>query len=541
MTQINAVNPLTGYDARWLPDLARIDHYLAHWASKTPDGEAAIEGSKILSYAALARHVDAVTSRLQQLGLKDGDVMAVLIPPSVDFLILFLAGHRLGVTWLGLNPKYTRAELAQVVADAQPRIVFARQKISGRDYTHDLETLARESSTGGSGLCWLDAPQLDPIRFSVLRLDALDNSPESSNPSPQTVCNEIAALVYTSGSTGHPKAAQLSHRALIKGARVRATVWRVQPMRAISNVPINHVGALGDLACTVLVCGGTQVFLQAFSAQGTLDAISRHKLTYWYQAPTMFEMCLNAPEAAHTDWSHLQAAIWSGGRASESLIARLSAVAPRLGVDYSMTESVGAITLSELTSDAMQLRDNVGWPDPDRSLRIADAATNEPVAHGETGEVQIKDEWMFSGYRNPRAGATAAFSVDGWFKTGDMVKITAHGAWQIVGRCKEMFKSGGYNVYPREVEQRLESHTGVREVAVLEMPDSLYGEVGVAFVSLRHLHTSQADLVTHCRQELANYKIPKRFIFLDALPMLPIGKVDKPALRAMLASQTLPP
>ncbi len=191
-----------------------------------------------------------------------------------------------------------------------------------------------------------------------------------------------------------------------------------------------------------------------------------------------------------------------------------------------MTESIGPITLAPLWERGAVYDGVVGWPDPFRGLRILSSEGECVVAPGSIGEVQLRDSWMFAGYRG-RAESVG----DGWFSTGDIARIEEDGAWRLVGRSKEMFKSGGYNVYPREVELVIEAFPGVRSVAVVEAPDRLYGEVGVAFVSADH--TGDADAIAaFCRSRLANYKLPKRIEFVTALPMLAIGKVDRQALRA---------
>lgn len=512
-------NPLSGLISDLPSPLERVEDYLDHWARLSPSAPAAIENDTPVSYRVLAEIVERTACGLIDAGIGNGDCVAVLAPPSVDFLVSFLATAKVGATWLGINPKYTRHEMAHVLRDSSPKLVLARRVIAERDYGDDLEALAQGQNGPAFRLFWFDRSDRG------VAWDELAISPraamEMRTPSP------IAARVYTSGSTGAPKAAQLSHGALIRAALVRLRAWPVAPLRLINNVPINHVGGLGDLACTALVGGGAQVFLEKFSAIATLDTIHRHRVTYWYQAPTMFEMCLSAPEAEDIDWSNLQAAIWSGGRPSDALISRLGRVSPRLGMDYSMTESVGPITMTGLWDSRLPHDGSVGWPDPGRGLRI------EGSAPGEAGEVQIKDGYMFVGYHG--AAATDAFTPDGWFRTGDMASEGADGRWHLVGRTKEMFKSGGYNVYPREIELALEAHPAVVSAVVVEVPDSLYGEIGIAYVVTRGESVTSDTLKAHCRTRLANYKVPKRIELIEALPMLPIGKVDKVALRRVAA------
>jgi acyl-CoA synthetase (AMP-forming)/AMP-acid ligase II len=515
-------NPLTALLADLPSPLSRVEDYVAHWRRLRPGGLACVDQGRRLTFEELASHVACAVHSLAAEGVGEGDRVAVLAPPSADYLVSLLATLKLGGVWLGLNPKCTASEIGHVIADARPKLVLARPEIAGRDYAPEFRSLAQKMSAIGARVLWLERPG-GAIVSDALRARV----GEQSRPNGADPLNPIAALVYTSGTTGSPKAAQLTHAGLIRAAQVRAHVWRVSPLRLIHNVPINHVGGLGDLTCTALVAGGAQIFLERFSAEGTLAAIAAHKATYWYQAPTMFEMCLNAPEAADMDWSSLQAAVWSGGRPSDSLVRRLARVSPRLGVDYSMTESVGPITLSPLWDSALPYDGSVGWPDPGRGLRIVSAEGRVCETPGEIGEVEIKDRWMFAGYR----GAAPDGLDDGWFRTGDLATVAEDGAWRLVGRSKEMFKSGGYNVYPREVELVIEQFSGVRSVALVDVPDRLYGEVGVAFVAC-DAPIDVSELVRFCREMLANYKIPKRFEIVNELPMLPIGKVDKAALRA---------
>lgn len=520
-------NPLIDKLACLPPPLSRIEDYLGHWAALTPDAEAVVDAGGRLSYAQLQVAVDRAARAMRAYGVTDGACVAVLAPPSIDAFVSFLAANTLGATWLGLNPKYTRAELEHVIQDAQPVLTLARSRIAERDYLGDLQAL-RDSLAMREGMLVLLDDRDDARGIEKFGDRGGTDLVQGARH------NEVALFVYTSGTTGRPKAARLSHRALARAAAIRARVWHVTPFRSINNLPINHVGSVGDIACTTLVAGGCQVCLERFTPAATLECLQRERVSFWYQVPTMFQMCLDAAASMDMDWSQLQAAIWSGGRASHTLIERLARVAQTMAVDYSMTESVGAITLSPLTRNVDALDDHVGWPEPGRELRLVDVDTLLPTAPGAAGEVQIRDPWMFDGYRAAEQAADA-FTADGWFRTGDLAIQHENGAWRIVGRSKEMFKSGGYNVYPREVELVLEAHPGVAAVAVVETSDALYGEVGVAFVVPKAPAPAPIVLDSHCRERLANYKIPKRYIMVDALPMLPVGKVDKVALRRQVA------
>ncbi|MBZ4209611.1 MAG: long-chain fatty acid--CoA ligase, partial [Rhodoferax sp.] len=390
----------------------RVEDYLAHWARLTPEAEAVVDSEGRMNYAQLREAVDQAARAMAELGVCDGACIAVLAPPSIDFFVSFLAATTLGATWLGLNPKYTPTELEHVIEDAKPVLVLARSKIGEQDHLQTLRAIQGKPAMRKTAFLRLDDRDdaRDIAKFSG-RAEA-----GGQRPIPR---NAVALYVYTSGTTGRPKAARLSHRALIRAAAVRAHVWRVTPFRAINNLPINHVGSVGDVACTTLIAGGCQVCLERFTPPSTLDCLQRERVSFWYQVPTMFQMCLDAAEHQDMDWSHLQAAIWSGGRAPSLLINRLVSVARFLAVDYSMTESVGAITLSPLTNNPEALDDTVGWMDPGRECRLADPESLMPTSCGQVGEVQIRDPWMFDGYRQADP-VTDAFTPDGWFRTGDL-------------------------------------------------------------------------------------------------------------------------
>jgi acyl-CoA synthetase (AMP-forming)/AMP-acid ligase II len=507
----------------------QLSAYLAEHAATRGCAEAAVESGRRLTYAQLAEEVSRLASLLEQLGVTRGTRVAVLAPPSIDFLVSFLATTALGGVWLGLNPKHTRAELQYVLKDAAPRVVLARDRIAGRDYIEDLRALLPAGNPQGTAVLFTARPDAADLPHVAQLLANCPAQPAASVPA-RASATDPAMLVYTSGSTGAPKGALISHGALIRGALVRTQIWAVDPLRALNNLPINHIGCVGDIACTCVVAGGCQVFMEKFDAAATLQWLAQERVSFWYQVPTMFQLCLEHPAAAHTDWSNLDIAIWSGGRASRELILRMEKVARRLGVDYSMTESVGSISLTPGTLDHDVLIDTVGWPDPGRGVRLADPQTGQPVATGQPGEVQIHDDWRFSGYATSTVPADA-FASDGWFRTGDLAVWREDGTIKLVGRLKEMFKSGGYNVYPKEIEQLLESHLDVAGAAVVPTSDPLYGEVGVAFVVARHPQLTPATLQAFCRDSLANYKIPKRFVLLDEFPLLPTGKIDRVALR----------
>jgi acyl-CoA synthetase (AMP-forming)/AMP-acid ligase II len=288
----------------------------------------------------------------------------------------------------------------------------------------------------------------------------------------------------------------------------------------------------------VLVAGGTTVFLEKFDPDAMLALIERERLTGWGHVPTAFAYALALPDAGRRDLSSLQLVIWGGASMPRELIEAVERLTgARMATSYGSTETGGSVTYTDPEAGLDVLAETVGRPDPRFEVRVADAEGRE-VAAGVEGELQVRGDHLMTGYwRRPEA-TRQAIDAAGWLHTGDVALLRPDGNVVLRGRLSEMYKSGGENVYPREVESVLEQHPAVALAAVLGVPDPVYGEVGVACV-LRHPGTSPEPetLRAFCRERLVNFKLPKRIEVRDALPMLPIGKVDKRALRRELTGE----
>jgi acyl-CoA synthetase (AMP-forming)/AMP-acid ligase II len=305
--------------------------------------------------------------------------------------------------------------------------------------------------------------------------------------------------------------------------------WPAQPLRVLNNLPINHIGCVGDLGCYALVGGGTLVFRPRFEPAAIADVIAQERVTVWGQVPTMFQLTLDSPGFDPERVRSLQLVFWGGAHAAPELVERLRPLAPRLATSYGQTETVGSVTFATRGGGRNSTLSTVGRPVDPYQVRIVDAEGG--LTRGE-GEIQVRSPFAMTGYwRDPDATA-AAVTADGWRCTGDVGVFTDRGELRLVGRVHDVFKSGGYNVYPKEIEDVLTACPGVAEVAVVATPDRLYGAVATAFVRLSQ-PVAEIALRAHARAHLANYKVPKRFLFLDELPRLPIGKLDKRALLAL--------
>ena len=500
---------------------------IRHYAETTPDIEASVCPSQRLTYAELLDEVNRCAAALRAAGITSGDRVATLSLPNTNFLITFLATVSLDAIWLGLNPKHTRRELEYVLGDAEPAVVFFQRHIGGRDYRADFESINLE------------------LRAKLIQFESASSEDEvqpygefvadRESEIPQPVTSSAAAerpslLVYTSGTTGKPKGALISESALISAARKRIEAWGHDELRILMNLPISHIGGAGDITCTALVAGGTLVFMERFDARETATKIQAERISSLFQVPTQLQLILDEATAANVDLTGLKSVCWSGARASDALIDLLAERFPgKLGSDYSMTESVGPITIVPLTGDLEVLKGSIGWPADELEVTLDE----------DSSEILVRGDGLMLGYLN-RPGATRdAIDASGWLHTGDVGRFNEDGTLALVGRTKEMFVSGGYNVYPAEVEGVLESHPDVAFAAVVPQKDELWGEVGCAFVQpLEKTRIEPGVLREFCRSQLANYKVPKSFRIETRLPLLAIGKIDRSGLRRRLNDET---
>jgi acyl-CoA synthetase (AMP-forming)/AMP-acid ligase II len=281
-----------------------------------------------------------------------------------------------------------------------------------------------------------------------------------------------------------------------------------------------------------IIRGGTVVFAERFDPSAVLDIIPRERITLFGGVPVMLQMIFDHPDYARANLSSVRAIGWGGAPVTRDLVQQMIATGAHLFTNYGLTEGGAVVSATPANYNVDILCDTVGKPDDsaDHKLIREDGGAAVP---GESGEIWLRGEGVFLGYWNNLTATNQAMSEDGWLRTGDIAVARPDGAWVLKGRKTEMFKSGGFNVYPREIELALEELPGVVLAAVVAVPDPTYFEVGVAFVVTKADHNLNTGLVRErLRGNLANFKIPKLIEFRSLLPMLPIGKVDKQALRA---------
>lgn len=509
------------------PELERITDYVPHWAARRPQQEALVGSRVRLSYRALNEHVNRCALGLLARGVRHGDRVALLGVPDLDFFVNFLACASIGAIWVGLNPKYTLPELQRVVDDSKPALLFACRP--GDDA--GAHVLSRLSSAVGAPVVTFGGslPGLSITYEHFLEAGSGGHEAGLAEARARVRALDPAAMIYTSGSTGVPKGALVPHGGLAYCGAVQADHWYGDRIRKLCDLPINHIGCLGDICCSVLTAGGTIVFMPGFDAVRAIEKIEMEHVTHVYWIPTQLLAVVATPAWSHCDLSSLERILWGGAAAPAGLLQALGRLGVRLGTSYSLTESTGSVTYTRDDDPLHVLEWSVGQPDSRYDVQIVDA-DGRPTPQGHTGEIVIRGKFITRGYfGNPRATA-ATIDSEGWLHTGDLASQDETGNYRLVGRLKEMFKSGGYNVYPREVEAALEQHPAVIVAAVVAVADERWGEVGHAFVAVRG-SPSRGELEAFARERLANYKIPKAIHTSPSLPTLPNGKLDKRTLQ----------
>ena len=517
------------------PDLPRLGDYVRHWARHHPRREAAVLDDVRITWAALAERVAAASKAMLASGISHGDRVAMLTPPHPEFLVAMLAAGDIGAIWLGMHPRYRLPEMHHVIAAARPKLLLAFSEIDGRRYRAELEELAAthacvertvcigETCSGGQGL----GDFIDSGR--AVGDAALERARHRVAP------GDTAVIIFTSGTTGAPKGAMIPHRGLVGGGRAQSRHWPSEHMRLLQNMPPNHIAGLGMSTAQAIVSGGTTVFVDRFEPRRLLDTIEGERITFFMHAPAIYHLLMSEPDFAARDLGSVEYWLWAGSPAPADLVARLHALGGRTGTAFGMTELGTYATFTDADAGLDVLAESIGRPESGYELRLADAGGREP-APGEEGEIQARGDWVMNGYFNQPEATREAFTADGWFRSGDTAVEREDGNWSLVGRLKEMFKSGGFNVYPREIEIAIEAHPAVAMAAVIGVPDPRWHETGHAFVQpAPGAEIAPPVLDAWCRERLANYKVPKTFEIVAELPRLPIGKIDKQALARDLA------
>ena len=512
----------------------RIADFLTAHAAAIPAGSAIEYEGKIYTYGELEKWVDACSRVYLGLGLQRGDCIAMLSSPRPEAFISFLAAARLGILWLGLNPKHQPRELKYVVSDAKPRLILTIDLLEGRHYFTELQEISASVAEVENLVSFSENGTDSKSFFEWIQRCGEGNHDTAlvEMACAATDAADPALLVYTSGSSGNPKGVLLRQRELLYRSRCQLDRFPTSEAPVLINpLPINHIGGMHFLGLFAFVGGGCIRYRKSFSASEYVKALRDRSINILIILPTMFKMIVDDPDFSPDLLKSVDWFVFSGAAMSTELLELVKSSGCPMGLTYGMTETCGSVTYSDANASIEVLANTIGRPFPAGEVRVADDL-GALCAVGIEGELQVRPAYCMGGYLNRPDASREAYTADGWLRTGDTAILREDGNIRFIGRRSEMYKSGGYNVYPREVELVLEGHESIRLSAVVGVPVALFDEVGWAYVVPADVgRFSEQVLRDWCKQQLANYKMPKRFIVCTELPLLPVGKVDKVALR----------
>lgn len=504
--------------------------YVGDWLGKrellTPERLALVDDAtgRRYTYRQLNERANRLAHVLRhQLAVGKGERVAVLAKNCIEYLDALFATGKLGAILVPLNWRLTADELAYILNDCSARVLIA-----GPEFAPTAATL-RAQGCYEALIVLGDERAADAPRYDEL-LDQADAAPITA----EIGLDDPHLILYTSGTTGRPKGAVLPHRVLVWNSLNTNIGWELRADDiSIIHTPLFHTGGINVLTMPLLHAGGTLVLMREWEPQRCLELIEQERVTVFFAVPTMFQALLDAPGIAQTDFGSVRFFIAGGAPCPVPLIEAYQARGIPFRQGYGLTEvSVNCFTLNP--EDAIRKVGSVGRPIFHLDARLVDAHGRD-VAEGAIGELWLRGPTVCAGYWN-NPGASAEAITDGWFHTGDLAYVDHEGYYYIVDRKKDMFISGGENVYPAEIERALYEHPAIVECAVIGVPDDRWGEVGVALVVLRAGAALTADeILSHCRERLGRYKVPKHVRFADELPHNSSGKVLKPMLREQIS------
>jgi malonyl-CoA/methylmalonyl-CoA synthetase len=540
----------------WSGDPPSILHALIDACRRAPQKACIVFEGRRYTYADVLRRAAGWAGAMRASGLRPGERVALYLENCPDLLFAYLGAHLAGAIVVPVNVQYRQVELRHIFSDAGVRLcvtdaerVAELQRVAPELPALELVVVvpakdegpeAGPRAGGTLGPAADDGPQR---RQGDLRLCAGPSflataSGGAENPGawPLPRPDDVALIAYTSGTTGRAKGAMLTHGNLAANSVAVTTAWRwTADDVLLLALPLFHIHGLGVGWHGTVVAGSTVELRRRFDAAEVYDTLLQGTVTMFFGVPTMYTRLIAEARRRAERPAPIRLYVSGSAPLSVQTFEEFERLFGQCILErYGMTE-----TIMNLTNpyDGERRPGTVGLPFPGQEARVVDLQTRRPVPDGTVGEIQVRGPHVFKGYwQNPQATAEA-FDDEGWFNTGDLGWRSPDGYFTISGRAKELIISGGYNIYPREVEEVLATHPGIAEAAVLGLPDPEYGEQVVAAVVRRPRADVTAEaLVDFCRERLASYKKPRRVVFLDALPRNALGKVQKHVLRAQLAA-----
>ncbi len=506
-----------------IPEFEYLWQYLEYWAEKDASYPAIKYGNDVVTYGEFRRNVNSVAAALLEMGAGYGDRIATVLPMRPEYAYTLLACSRIGCITVPMDVRYRKAELSRFLGHAEPEVVIAIDSFADNDIKSTLNEIKAE--IGNPDFIFLNS---EPQFSEMLKHDPIEKS-LSRSP------DDDILIIFTGGTTGVPKATLLSHRNVVSMCMgelrsILAYLGRFERYPTLVHLPPSHVGGTTELLSVGILNGSKMVFVDHWRPDVVLKAIQDERIPYFGAVPTMFAMILSMQGLENYDFSSLELLITAGERLNPELIKRMQRLCEKIAVGYGSTETTGFATFSRPEDDVMKFADGyVGVPFEGVEVRIVDDSGKE-LEDGEVGEILVKGPMVSKGYFRQPEESKKGFA-DGFWVSGDLGFMKGYELY-IVGRKKEIIRVGSYTVLPMEVEEVIMKDQRVAAAAVIGIPHEIYGEVvWAAVVPKPGEEISEEEIIERCKRELADFKVPRKVIVKESIPMTRLGKADRIRLK----------
>jgi len=508
-------------------------NYLDLAVKKNPHKPFLYFGDNKITY----KELDEISNRLAdsfiRIGLKHGDNIAIVALNQPEWLYTFFAATKVGIGLIALNVRYRAAEFEYMLNNARAKALVCLNEFAGFNYSEFFSSI-REKIPGVQRYIFLGGGFPGGIPFESLikgvtsNLGVLENARQAINE------NDTAIIIYTSGTTGKPKGVMITNKSMLASATAEASHIAMNENDVkIGHMPLNHVGGITSTILTSLIKCGSVVLIPSFRPDIVLSAIEKHKATIFLGVPTMYVMMMEFSGFREYNLSSLRIVHAGASNVEPYLCDKIKVNFPNaiLTNIYGLSEASGSCVLTRLSDDKKKVVESIGVPIGNFCAKIVDNHRNE-LELGEVGELAIKGDCVAKGYYGMEKETSETFGHDRWLYTGDMGYMDTNGYIYLKGRKKEMYIQGGFNVYPVEIENLLTKHPKVSVAAGVGVPDPVFGEVGRYYIVPRAgTEPTAEELMVYCQENLADYKVPKEFVFVKELPLTPAGKIQKSQLK----------
>ena len=535
-------------------------------STRWPDQDFFKTADVTVSFLQFDQQVDQFAQALLALGLKRHDHVAVWLGNSLEWALTFCACARIGAVLVPINTRYTASEAGYILAQSDAKALVMTSTLYGLNYLNMLEQIAPSLTQAQHDLLELkELPALkriiltepenatvpatasSPLPLYAVHLEPLmkrAQAHELLQAAEQAVSIEDVLLIcYTSGTTGKPKGVMHNHRVLKQATRVGIALDLKPGGRILGHMPLYHVAGLYMGFVPALTLGACFINMLQWETTRALDLLEKERITAFGGIPTHFVDLVNHPTVTQRDLSSVENAWIGGSPVMQATFEKFKTVLglKQLMSTYGMTENTISTSFNRLTDPievCCQNRAPILGPS---EVKIIDPVTQKEQPRGSVGEIWCRGETVMLGYyKNPEA-TRATITDEGWLKTGDLGRFDTEGFLSVTGRLKEMYKTGGTNVYPAEVEQFLVQHPAIALVAIVGVPDTRLDEVGFAFIQTHPgMHITHAELRAFCKGKLADYKVPRYLKLLEAIPRTTTGKVQRSALLELANAEQSP-